>query len=1166
MEDVKSSPSMSDTITSIMVDHSDTSKLDIISIEEPLICPRTLTGTANVQNKGALDWGFHGLLAFGANCSIFVIDTKNVQIVQTLDKHKSTVKKLLWDKTNTVQLVSGDASGQIIHWDIKSGMVLSVLQDGNKPVLDMHWMPGDYILAALHSPYFLIIWDIKRQTKLWKKSFTDTLLSFDVDPFDNSKIAFLCPDCILFLDNFTTRKIPSSNGRKFYVSSPRLDSTSEENLKGRDRLKRLMKGLVVGETKPKPDEAMTITECLQLQYHKSLRHHLILLYPRDVILVDLHINQTIGIIPFERTMSPLVQVYSSRQRDVLYCLHESGSVSVKVRRKHNLAVTPSPLDPNMDISTTDFGSYSSEMFVCYEHKCQSEIIRQMKSSKVLGVSVDPIRENRLGLFLSSGKIVFLELETANNMTPSRSLSDIVTPSSTERDNLRILTSAIHPTLNGNITVMKMCPPFTTKTQNQAASIIPVTCAVGTTSGYLYVFNLSDGTLNKEFALHTYPVRGLEWAGSRNILTYAFGEGSKVKNEIFVTDIRTGQSTSLRTDRSTESPIQILKVSPLRQFFVITMKDGPFELWDLRTLSLLRTMAKKFPHVMALEWSPLHGVKVASKAPRRKQSDSSDGSRSESGFSTLVREHLVFSDYEGHIFHFSVDEDCLKDGIKIPPEAGVSAVNSIAFKSNKIVKADSDGYLSMWDLKAKMAKNTYTNRGSLRYIRFAPGKTNLKLVILYSDGLELLLLKDDFEKLASLKWSRDFSKIVDVDWANKDNVVIATEDGWVRILDTKLTKFSSPLEQYKFRDIVYCPNIMPFEITYRMLFILCTQYWKPVPNYDYVTVQDGIPEEFVAQANDQLKLMNLGEDFGSLPITQKCLRVSKLIGDLSIIDVWTVANYYLRVYSEEQSKHQEVGNKTSSSCSDLKRIYKYPHIEPLDTCYDYLIDPFSYQRLQLDRVSLHEWKRGDYQHTQRVVEKLILLGEMDRAVQLLLETDIDNPNYYGDAIKACLIATIQQTGAAQSTVKLVATNLIANGKVWEGVQLLCLIGKGLDGCRYLMSYGMWESAIWLAKAILPQNEAQEVMKKFAEHLINTGCMVEALLVYISQYQFEKALEILHSNHSTYTAVLLLMACQSHKVNISQNLTNSIYSSFTEFLHSIGSHEAANGLAAQLNISG
>lgn len=55
-------------------------------------------------------------------------------------------------------------------------------------------------------------------------------------------------------------------------------------------------------------------------------------------------------------------------------------------------------------------------------------------------------------------------------------------------------------------------------------------------------------------------------------------------------------------------------------------------------------------------------------------------------------------------------------------------------------------------------------------------------------------------------------------------------------------------------------------------------------------------------------------------------------------------------------------------------------------------------MQLEQVELHEWKRGDYQHTQRVIERLILLGEMDRAVQLLLETDFNNPNYYADAIK------------------------------------------------------------------------------------------------------------------------------------------------------------------------
>ena len=35
-------------------------------------------------------------------------------------------------------------------------------------------------------------------------------------------------------------------------------------------------------------------------------------------------------------------------------------------------------------------------------------------------------------------------------------------------------------------------------------------------------------------------------------------------------------------------------------------------------------------------------------------------------------------------------------------------------------------------------------------------------------------------------------------------------------------------------------------------------------------------------------------------------------------------------------------------------------------------------------------------------------------------------------------------------------------VAEGVQLLSLIDKGLDACRYLQAYGQWEQASWLAK--------------------------------------------------------------------------------------------------------
>lgn len=53
---------------------------------------------------------------------------------------------------------------------------------------------------------------------------------------------------------------------------------------------------------------MTISECLQLTYHKSLRNHIILLYQRDILLIDLHINMTVGVVSIDKTASPLLQV------------------------------------------------------------------------------------------------------------------------------------------------------------------------------------------------------------------------------------------------------------------------------------------------------------------------------------------------------------------------------------------------------------------------------------------------------------------------------------------------------------------------------------------------------------------------------------------------------------------------------------------------------------------------------------------------------------------------------------------------------------------------------------------------------------------------------------------------------------------------------------------
>jgi hypothetical protein len=58
----------------------------------------------------------------------------------------------------------------------------------------------------------------------------------------------------------------------------------------------------------------------------------------------------------------ILQVKSVRQREVLYCLHESGSVSAKFRRRQ-LAFVGSPLDASAG-SVCSLGKFSDrETFI-----------------------------------------------------------------------------------------------------------------------------------------------------------------------------------------------------------------------------------------------------------------------------------------------------------------------------------------------------------------------------------------------------------------------------------------------------------------------------------------------------------------------------------------------------------------------------------------------------------------------------------------------------------------------------------------------------------------------------------------------------------------------------------------------------------------------------------
>ena len=156
---------------------------------------------------------------------------------------------------------------------------------------------------------------------------------------------------------------------------------------------------------------------------------------------------------------------------------------------------------------------------------------------------------------------------------------------------------------------------------------------------------------------------------------------------------------------------------------------------------------------------------------------------------------------------------------------------------------------------------------------------------------------------------------------------------------------------------------------------------------------------------------------------------------------------------------------------------------------------------------------------------------------------------------------QQTNeTSKNTVtKLVATNLIANGKVEEGVQLLCTIDLCAEACRYLQDHNQWERSIWLAKLRLKpnSNEYIDVIKRWSEYirLYSQTSKLNSVLILISAGQFRRAIEILHNQGATELAIRLFVCCKQFGIDdgtIGQKLfddyIDSLFEKFNGLNHS------------------
>ncbi|KAL5471412.1 hypothetical protein EMCRGX_G029528 [Ephydatia muelleri] len=908
------------------------------------VSPQVIPGIVHSQNNGAFEWGWQGLVAYGCHSSVVVVDPKSVQALQVLSQHKSNVVKVRWypechhhsiAQPYTLRLASVDASSYCVIWDVGQGMVLSEFSLGNgKALVDLQWLTTNDscrdLLAVMLSPSSMTIWNSDTGTAVSRFAFTEVVMAFAFDPFIAESLIMKSTDCFIFVNDFDPSQAPSQASKKFYLTSSSSSAATASVKKGTaGRYRRLM------SSDSRPDDTATLNDCIQMVFSQTNRGHLLLLYSREIVILDTSIRQIIGSVPLERNTSPFLQIMPCRQRDVLYALHENGCISLRIR------TSPQTLQPSS--SPLDQTKVSEIQYYTHTH---SEPLRISKSCQILSGAVCPTTELDSAVFTSEGKILFWALKFDHYGTHGQELSNeappivlAATPSCgnallsgeetralaggvalTLQDYMaprsfvppqaissnysllssRMLLEGLWTGITSYPTSVRMCPPLTTKNWSSYKPLL----AIGMTNGSVQVFNLATKSVVKEYSIHAYPVLGLEWLTQSSIISYcSVVNVSSCKNEIAVTNLYSGHTTHIkRSDSGNHAPIECVKVSIHRNYFVINYKDKPLEFWDASTLTFLRELVSHPPSFKAVEWCPSHGRTKTQKpdagaiTPTPTVDFDVAMGTMDTKIHTPEREYVSVMSTEGDMWQLSVEGSKIKVLSSTPVQTWLSNPQCIAWKGDMMVAGDTEGILTLYDAKNAQGRTLDASKAVVRKIRFAPGKGNSKFFVLCNTKLDIRDINAD-QLLAQMKWSSKDSSalsVEDVDWITSDKPVLLTSDGCLRVYDLKLVQCHSSIQIKELAEPVFCPRTMPALAGFRLKAMLQHQSWNV--NYTLSTLELEDETTTDKEVKYQLSLVprDVQEALSKAPrgIPQRCFITANLFGDQREANFWSLAMYFI----------------------------------------------------------------------------------------------------------------------------------------------------------------------------------------------------------------------------------------------------------------------------------
>ena len=96
--------------------------------------------------------------------------------------------------------------------------------------------------------------------------------------------------------------------------------------------------------------------------------------------------------------------------------------------------------------------------------------------------------------------------------------------------------------------------------------------------------------------------------------------------------------------------------------------------------------------------------------------------------------------------------------------------------------------------------------------FSPGKNNMKIIVLYEDGVQISEVKG-MEMINKLRSPLDMIKVEDLEWASSDRLELAGQEGAVKLAGLALAGTSSHTLAYGREQKVACMALLTRD-TYR----------------------------------------------------------------------------------------------------------------------------------------------------------------------------------------------------------------------------------------------------------------------------------------------------------------------------------------------------------------